>query len=745
MAIFGRATTGYNQMKSREILLVVALAGGLLVACDEKSVPNAMVNAKPVSTQYAIPKQPAIASAVSAQERGADVTHMPVEIHTPRQCVAWQQRFTEKVALFNRPTEIASDNSNLYVVDRDGITIRKIDLATGIVSTLAGSGKEGIADGIGPAASFNRLKGLAIVGNDLYAVDSFNQRIRKIELATGNVSSFAGSGKNGATDGVGSNASFGFPKGIVAVGNNLYVPEWENRTIRKIEIASGMVTTLAGAAGRQHGMSDGIGPAASFSQPSGMTTDGKNLYVLDEGNRNIRKIVIDTGQVSTLVSSLTWPRGIAIDEHYLYVSDEFYNSIMKVDIATGQLTTLAGSGKQDTHGSADGIGNAALFYKPAGLVAVGDDLYVSDSYNNKIRKIEIATGQVSTLAGLDEAGASDGACAAFYLPSSGLATVGGNLYVANYGNNTIYRIELNTGAVNAFAGSGSSDMSDGIGAAAAFRYPQGITSDGGNLYVADYSNHLIRKIEIASGKVATLAGSGKPGQADGIGAASSFNYPRSIVSDGGNLYVVDYDNHAIRKIEITTGKVSTLAGSGKEGSKDGIGAAASFNFPRGIAIDGGNLYVADTHNHTIRKIAIASGKVTTLAGTGNAGAADGMGAAASLSYPQNLVVNDGNLYVADYGNHAIRKIVLATGAVTTFAGTGKAGAKDGTGTRATFNQPEGLATDGKNLYVANGRDHTIRKIDLASGAVTTLASAATCSATAQPAGKPQGPRFLRRI
>ena len=194
------------------------------------------------------------------------------------------------------------------------------------------------------------------------------------------------------------------------------------------------------------------------------------------------------------------------------------------------------------------------------------------------------------------------------------------------------------------------------------------------MFVADYANHLVRKVELATAKVTTLAGSGKQGKVDGIGTAASFNYPRSIASDGTHLYVADYDNHTIRKIEIVTGKVTTLAGSGKEGAKDGVGTAASFQNPRGIVIDGGNLYVADTYNHTLRKIEIVTGRVTTLAGSGSKGAADDTGKAASFSYPQTIAINDGNLYVADYGNNAIRKVVIATGAVTTLAGSGKAGA-----------------------------------------------------------------------
>ncbi len=271
---------------------------------------------------------------------------------------------------------------------------------------------------------------------------------------------------------------------------------------------------------------------------------------------------------------------------------------------------------------------------------------------------------------------------------------------------------------------------DCAGTAARFNFPQGITTDGSNLYVADTNNHTIRKIVISNGEVTSLAGrAGFSGSDDGIGPAARFNGPVGITTDGTNLYVADTYNHAIRKIVIATGAVTTLAGSaGLPGSTNGTGSAARFNSPQGMTTDNTNLYVADTWNHTIRKIVTSTGVVSTLAGSaGISGSADGTGSAARFNYPRGITTDGANLYVADTNSYTIRKIVISTGDVTTLAG--KAGifseSTDGTGTTATFADPTGITTDGTNLYVTDvnpsyGWHTPVRKVEISTGKTTTL-------------------------
>ena len=293
--------------------------------------------------------------------------------------------------------------------------------------------------------------------------------------------------------------------------------------------------------------------------------------------------------------------------------------------------------------------------------------------------------------------------------------------------------------VSTLAGmAGMSGSADGTGAAARFFYPAGVAVDGsGNVYVADTSNYTVRKVTPA-GVVSTLAGTaGSPGSLDGTGAAARFNVPRGVAVDGsGNVYVTDANSHTLRKVT-PEGVVTTLAGTyGNSGSADGTGAAAQFYFPAGVAVDGsGNVYVADSYNNTIRKVTPA-GVVTTVAGTaGNSGSADGTGAAARFNRPSGVAVDgSGNVYVADTNNNTIRKVTPA-GVVTTVAGTaGISGSADGTGAAARLYYPAGVAVDGSgNVYVADTENDTIRKLTPA-GVVTTVAGTAGIPGSADGPG-----------
>ena len=285
-------------------------------------------------------------------------------------------------------------------------------------------------------------------------------------------------------------------------------------------------------------------------------------------------------------------------------------------------------------------------------------------------------------------------------------------------------------SVSTFAGSsaGFSNHSTATSPVAKFNRPLAVTTDGIYLYVADYLNNVIRRINIALGTDTTVAGSiaGLAGLTDATGTAASFNLPRDITTDGKNLYVADSGNYTIRKIDMTTWAVTVLAGAaGQPGSVDApIGTNARFNVINGITTDGRSLYVTDSNN-TIRRIVINSpSPVTTLAGTAGAtGSTDDTKGAALFNLPTRLTTDGQNLYVTDFGNSTIRKIDLKTGTVTTIAGkVGPGGAPgkhadstDGTGQTARFNQPNGITTDGVSLYVTDSFDSTIRKIVISSG------------------------------
>src|SRR6266496_4278817 len=320
------------------------------------------------------------------------------------------------------------------------------------------------------------------------------------------------------------------------------------------------------------------------------------------------------------------------------------------------------------------LASAARFNSPHGVATDSSgNVYVADTINHTIRKITPA-GVVTTLAGLAGITGSDdgtGSAARFYDPIGVATDSSGNVYVADTVNNTIRQITP-VGVVTTLAGlAGIYGSADGTGSAARFNNPFGVATDSsGNVYVADSGNNTIRKITPA-GAVTTLAGlAGITGNADGTGSAARFSNPEGVATDSsGNVYVGDTYNNTIRKIS-PAGVVTTLAGlAGSGGSDDGTGSAARFYLPVGMATDSsGNVYVADTFNYTIRKISPA-GVVTTLAGlAGFPGSDDGTGSAARFSFPEGVATDSsGNVYVADTSNHTIRKITPA-GVVTTLAG-----------------------------------------------------------------------------
>ena len=640
--------------------------------------------------------------------------------------------------LFANPSGIVLNKAgNFYVTDSGNQLIREVT-PTGTVTTLAGTvGLTGTLDGTGISASFTTPQGPAIdsAGN-LYVADYNASTIRKITPA-GVVTTFAGTANTpGSTDGTGTAARFYRPAGIaIDAGGNLYVADSGNNTIRKVTPA-GVVSTVAGSAGTfGHTNTDSTSTIpALFYNPRAVAVDASGtIYVADTNNNTIRKVT-SAGVVTTLAgvaetygstdgngtaARFNFPNALVLDgSGNLYVADELNHAIRKVT-PSGDVTTIAGSA--GTAGKLDGTGSAARFDHPSALTFDGSgNLYVTDYNNSLIRKVTSA-GVVTTVAGVAGiAGASDGVGynltpALLNNPSGTAVGSGGNIYVADTANSVIRQITP-AGVVTTFAGNINLGVSrDGTTTAAGFLAPAGLTADAaGNLYVADTGSHLIRKITPA-GVVTTLAGTAATaGSADGNGTAATFNLPSSVAVDaaGSTVYVADYNNHVIRKIIVATGDVSTFAGTaGSAGSTDGQGTAARFNFPRGVAVDsGGNVYVADSGNDTIRKIS-AAGLVQTLAGSaGAAGSSDGSGSAARFNGPSGVAVDAAlNVYVADASNSTIR-LITSAGVVSTIGGVaGSTSNVDGGGPAARFDHPAGLTVDATgNLYIADSRNHTIR-------------------------------------
>ena len=663
-------------------------------------------------------------------------------------------------ATFYSPSGAAIDiNGVIYIADRDNNRIRKI--INGVVTTLAGS-TAGSANLNGTNATFNKPTGVAVDNNGvIYVADRDNNKIRKIAI-NGDVTTIAGSTANtsGSTNGIGTNASFNKPSGV-AVDNNgvIYVADSGNNIIRRIA-TNNNVTTLAGAGGVGDFL-DGIGISAKFNQPYGVAV-GTNgfLYVADISNNRIRKINITTLNVETLAGNtpgvFTSPNGVAVDtNNNVYVADTSNNRIRVINTASN-VTTLAGG----TSGANDGTGTNAYFNFPNSVgVDANGVVYVGDSVNNRIRVINYllpTAPTVSIIGDIDNTTVSyvstdkygqwfnmglysndGGSNTGGVLVSSyaALASVTsfnftslatGYYYATITASNcagvaaAVSTANVSVGAitftVNTIAGNNSSSFNDDVGTNASFNNPNGVAIDAnGVIYVADTYNNRIRKI--VKGVVTTFAGS-TSGSNDGIGAR--FNGPYGVAVDtNGIVYVADTFNNRIRSIA-TNGFVTTLAGvGGPFGSfANGIGTNAGFFRPYGVAVStDGILYVADTLNDRIRKITISTSNVETLAGNGSTVFSNGIGTNATFYAPYGVAVGtNGFLYVADASNNRIRKINILSSNVETFAGSTRGSAD---GTNATFRNPYGLTVDANGIvYVADTGNNRIRRINTSSNVTT---------------------------
>lgn len=603
------------------------------------------------------------------------------------------------VARFNTPTGVASDSSgNIYVADSHSNTIRKIS-STGEVTTFAGAaGQFGSVDGVGTAARFRNPVGVATdVAGNVFIADFDNRAVRRV-TAAGVVTTLAtdvGSPSAIATDAVGN----------VYVADARYSDNrFYGNTIRKITSA-GVVTTLAGMTDVV-GDADGLGQHASFNYPQGIATDAAgNVYVADTGNSRIRKIS-PGGAVTTLTDAAggklvldRQPYGVAVDE----AGNVYATAVIVVYMVTTGGTLMEFAGSPVSSGSADGQGAGAAFARLHGLAFDRTGyLYAADAGNHNIRKLSTA-GEVTTAAGvaaqtgnLDRNGAAARFGGAFGSPygegppasTAGIAAdSAGNLYVVDTGNYAVRKVTPG-GDVTTLAGG--------------FQSALGVATDSaGNVFVVERFG-TISKIA-PSGSVSALAGATfTTGSADGVGAAARFQFPSGAATDSaGNLYVTDTGNSTVRKIS-PAGVVTTFAGrAGASGNADGTGSDARFTSPEGIATDSaGNVFVADVAECTIRKIT-PSGVVTTLAGAaGIAGSADGIGGAARFNGPRGLATDDkGNVYVADTYNHTIRKVAPG-GSVTTLVGVPGTSGFSGGSLPGALAMPYGVVVSGSSLYVA---------------------------------------------
>jgi trimeric autotransporter adhesin len=540
------------------------------------------------------------------------------------------------------------------------------------------------------------------------------------------------------------NAQLNSPVGLaVDAAGNVYIADSLNNRIR-IVTKDGIINTFAGngTIGYVNAVGDG-GPAnqAQLQLPAGVAVDSKgNVYIADTGDNLIREVTTD-GNIATIAgngypsfsgdtalanqSSLNHPQDVAVDSSgNVYIADTLNAAIRKIT-SDGKINTVAGSASIGYKGDGGAATSAGLIEPYALAVDGSGNIFIAEPEDGRIRQVD-GKANINTIAGNGTLGfGGDGSAATnamFYLPTGVAVDSSGNVYIADSQNNRVRKLSGST--VSTVAGNGGLSYSGDGGAAtkAQLNTPQAVAVDGaGNFYIADTANHVVRKVA-ANGTISTLAGTGAAGS-----GGSQLNSPQGVAVDsGGNVYISDTQN--ARVLKVAGGAVSTVAGSGTVGFGGDGGAAGSaqLNTPMGLAVDSaGNLYIADNGNHRIRKV-IPGGAISTVAGNGNQGYSGDNGAAtlAQLNAPQGVAVDSaGNLYIADTLNNRVR--MVSGGNITTIAGTGLAGytGDGGLASRAQLVNPAGLAVDSAGvLYVSDLSAH-VRKIYV-NGPIFTIAGSA---------------------
>jgi len=621
--------------------------------------------------------------------------------------------------LVRKPRQVSSDSAgNIYFADMDNHSVWKIDVL-GVPSLLAGNGRSGFSGDNGPATE----------------------------------------------------AQLNSPQGVCTYGSSIYIADTGNHRIRKVTIA-GTISTVINTAGTEGSSGDGgDATAAALKTPQGVFVDGAgNIYIADTGNHRIRKVTATTGKISLVAGTiqgysgdggdakdarLNTPRGLSIDiAGNIYIADTLNNRIRKVTGTT--ISTVAGTGTAGFDSDGYDWGSAISkkqLNNPQGVFVDGNgDLFIADTENQRIRKV--TTGSIfgfpyantTTIAGTGTAGygGDGGAATAAQIDSpTGVCVTSGKVMIADTMNSCLRKVEISN------ITTWPATMTAGRG----LKNPQEISAyyDAVQkklfLFIADTDNNRIRKLDpdAATDNIVTVAGTGTfASTGDGsLAIYATLKSPAGVAVDAsGNVYIADTGSNKIRKVTSATGIISLVAGTGAPGSTGDGGSAinATLNSPAGIAVDAsGNVYIADTVSNKIRKVAVTTGIITTVAGTGTAGHGGDGGAAtlATIEGPKGVALDaSGNLYIADTVSNRIRKVTVATGIINTVAGSAAGGGYSGDGgaaTSAKIQNPQSVAVDtAGNLYIADTENHALRLVNVHNGIISTMTSNDIDTDTSRP-------------
>ena len=602
-------------------------------------------------------------------------------------------------------SSIFIDNSgNLYIPDTTNFRLRKLNTSTGIITTIAGTGEADYSGDGGPAISAELVPDGVVVdtSGNIYISDLSNFIIRKIDVS-GNISTIAGTGVSGYSgDGGPATSAAIYPINIyLDPSGNLYITDTLNCVIRKINAQTQVITTVAGTG--ESGYSGNYGPAtlAKLNNPRSLTFDASgNMYIADASNYVIRKVIATASSPSwNITGSLLGPTGFTGDAGQAG--------------ETGAQGDTGATGPQGTSGFSSGSGVPSV-------QGIQNQTYLDNVSGNVYKYILPWTIQAVVGNGNGGYSGDDGPALSSTLnsPDSISFDISGNMYIADTSNGVIRKVDAITQVVTTIAGAGAGVDGDPA-ISASLSTPCSLTIDtSGNIYISEFSYYKIRRID-ASGIITTIAGTGTIGYSGDNGPATSAtigNINCIFLDSSRNLYMTDSVYHVIRKID-ASGVITTIAGTGEYGfSGDNSSAtSAQLNSPYALTTDmSGNIYIADTYNYRIRKVD-TSGNITTIAGTGTPGYSGDNGPASSalIGFINSISIdNSGNLYILDYGNNVIRRIDSTTQLITTIAGNGIAGysGDGGVSTEAQLNSSSFNIFYNDNLYIADG--NRIRKVTI---------------------------------
>ena len=646
------------------------------------------------------------------------------------------------LARFNLPGGVTeAPNGDVVVVDFGNHRVRRIDRKTGIIRTIAGTGEAGYnADNILADQAQLARPEFAVFNpdGDLFIADSYNNRIRRVSHVTGLITTVAGTGERGFSGdgGPATSANLHFPEGIaVDFAGNLFISDTVNRRIRRVDARTGIIETYAGT--------------------GAIATNTEGTPAVDAGFLRLARIAVDrSGNV--------------------YVADSPSHRLLFIDAKTRLLRTFAGTGKPGFSGDG-GAGIDAMLRFPEGVVvAPNQDIYFADVGNHRVRKIDAKTGIISTVAGTGDKGFSgDGGPATLArLWSPGRVWVGssGDLLIADILNARVRRVDAKTRVIETIAGTG--DWGDGGPARnALLSVPGDVVFSTGKVFIADYGTRRVRCVDLATGIISTVAGGGTR-SGDGIPATEAdLLLPEGIAVDSGRmLYIADNVSNRVWKVDLKTGLLIRFAGGGKQDADiEGIPAtSARLRLPSAVAVGAnGVVYISEFGSKRVREVDPATGVMRTVSDSNGPlelavssldATADGL---FMLTHDSNhlqlfdlrrrrlsilpqieglppppsgdtqlidIAVRGDEAYLADPLAHRVIRLNMLTSEAAVVAGSGVEGfgGDNGPADHAALFMPGGVAVsdDGSEIYIADTKNHRIRRVRMATQASASPVSAA---------------------